>query len=77
MDGNPFPILAHVGKRGFLIIAIFCFRGAVAGSNTQEASDRLAVLRGEIETLDEYEKKIDQHKQVRIEILEEFFFYMH
>jgi hypothetical protein len=36
----------------------------VAGSNTQEATDRLSVLKDEIGRLDEYEKLIDQHKTV-------------
>ena len=37
----------------------------MAGSNTQEAADRLVVLKDEIEKLDSYEKMIDQHKSVR------------
>jgi hypothetical protein len=41
------------------------FRGAVAGSNTQEATDRVAVLKDEIRRLDDYEKLIDRHKSVR------------
>ena len=36
----------------------------MAGSNTQEATDRLSVLKDEIGRLDEYEKLIDQHKTV-------------
>merc|ERR1712061_726839 len=36
--------------------------GAVAGSNTQESVDRLAVLKEEIDELDEFEKDLDQHK---------------
>lgn len=38
------------------------WKGAVAGSNTQEAADRLVVLKREIDKLDAYEKMIDQHK---------------
>ncbi len=37
----------------------------MAGSNTQEATDRVAELKGEIESLEEQEKTIDLHKQVR------------
>ena len=37
----------------------------MAGSNTQEATDRLTVLKDEISRLDDYEKLIDQHKSVR------------
>ncbi len=40
------------------------FRGAVAGSNTEEATDRVSVLKDEIAKLDAYEKMIEQHKQV-------------
>jgi len=38
------------------------WKGAVAGSNTPEATDRLNVLKDEIQQLEDYEKKIDQHK---------------
>ena len=38
-------------------------RGAVAGSNTEEANDRVDLLKDEIARLDAYEKTIDQHKQ--------------
>lgn len=38
------------------------WKGAVAGSNTKEATDRLVVLKDEIDRLDAYEKMIDQHK---------------
>jgi len=38
------------------------WKGAVAGSNTPEATDRLVVLKDEIQRLEDYEKKIDQHK---------------
>lgn len=38
------------------------WRGAVPGSNTQESVDRLAVLKEEIEELDDFEKVLDQHK---------------
>ena len=37
----------------------------MAGSNTQEATDRVAVLKDEIKVLDDYEKLLDQHKSVR------------
>ena len=40
------------------------WRGAVPGSNTQESVDRLAVLKEEIEELDDFEKVLDQHKSV-------------
>ena len=40
------------------------WRGAVPGSNTQESIDHLAVLKEEIEQLDEFEKLLDQHKSV-------------
>merc|ERR1711874_879366 len=36
------------------------WKGAVAGENTQEASDRLAVLKEENEELDDFEKVLDQ-----------------
>ena len=38
-------------------------RGAVAGSNTEEANERVDLLKEEIARLDAYEKTIDQHKQ--------------
>ncbi|TRY62100.1 hypothetical protein TCAL_01765 [Tigriopus californicus] len=38
------------------------WKGEVAGSNTPEATDRLAVLKNEVTQLDEYEKLIDLHK---------------
>ena len=41
------------------------FRGAVAGSNTPEATDRLAVLKDEITRLEDFEKVVDKHKAVR------------
>ncbi len=37
----------------------------MAGSNTEEATERVSVLKDEIETLDKHEKMIDQHKQAR------------
>ena len=40
------------------------WRGAVPGSNTQESIENLAVLKEEIEQLDEFEKVVDQHKSV-------------
>ena len=40
------------------------FRGAVAGSNTPEATDRCEVLKEEVKDLEDYEKLIDQHKNV-------------
>ena len=40
-------------------------RGAVAGSNTPEATDRCVVLKEEVKDLEDYEKLIDQHKNVR------------
>ena len=39
-------------------------RGAVAGSNTPEATDRCVVLKEEVKDLEDYEKLIDQHKNV-------------
>jgi len=38
------------------------WRGAVPGSNTQESVDRLAVLKDEIDRLEDFEKIVDQHK---------------
>jgi len=38
------------------------WKGAVAGENTQEASERLYVLQDEIQRLDQHEKMLDQHK---------------
>jgi len=38
------------------------WKGAVAGENTQEASDRISVLQDEINRLDQHEKMLDQHK---------------
>ena len=40
------------------------FQGAVAGENTQEASDRISILQDEINRLDQHEKTLDQHKSV-------------
>merc|ERR1711981_166404 len=37
-------------------------KGAVAGSNTPEATDRLAVLKDEIQRLEDFEKVVDKHK---------------
>lgn len=55
----------------------FCIflRGAVQGSNTQEATDRLVVLKEEIARLDEHEKKLDQHKQVNLEMKNRAYFF--
>lgn len=39
-------------------------RGAGPGCNTQEMSDRLSTLKGEITRLEEHEKMLDTHKQV-------------
>ena len=44
---------------------LLIFRGAVAGSNTPEATDRLAVLKDEITRLEDFEKVVDKHKAVR------------
>ena len=38
----------------------------MAGSNTPEATDRCEVLKEEVKDLEEYEKLIDQHKNVSI-----------
>jgi len=38
------------------------WKGAVAGSNTPEATDRLVVLKDEIQRLQDYENTIDKHK---------------
>lgn len=38
------------------------WKGAVAGSNTPEATDRCEVLKEEVKDLEDYEKLIDQHK---------------
>merc|ERR1719510_2474664 len=38
------------------------WKGAVAGSNTPEATDRCVVLKEEVKDLEDYEKLIDQHK---------------
>jgi len=38
------------------------WKGAIAGENTQEATDRLNVLQEEISRLDQHEKMLDQHK---------------
>ena len=48
-----------------MLTNVHVFRGAVAGSNTAEATERLEVLRDEISRLEEHEKKLDLHKQVR------------
>lgn len=45
------------------IVFRLILRGAVAGSNTVEATERLAVLRDEISRLDEHEKRLEQHRQ--------------
>ena len=36
----------------------------MAGSNTPEATDRLAVLKDEITRLEDFEKVVDKHKAV-------------
>jgi len=38
------------------------WKGAVAGENTQEATDRISILQDEINRLDQHEKMLDQHK---------------
>lgn len=38
------------------------WKGAIAGENTQEATDRISVLQEEISQLDQHEKMLDQHK---------------
>ena len=38
----------------------------MAGSNTPEATDRCEVLKEEVKDLEEYEKLIDQHKNVSV-----------
>ena len=43
-------------------------QGAVAGENTQEASDRISILQDEINRLDQHEKMLDQHKVVSISL---------
>ena len=40
------------------------WKGAIAGENTQEATDRISVLQEEISQLDQHEKVLDQHKAV-------------
>ena len=40
------------------------WKGAIAGENTQEATDRISVLQEEISQLDQHEKMLDQHKAV-------------
>ena len=44
------------------------FQGAVAGENTQEATDRISILQDEINRLDQHEKMLDQHKLVSAQI---------
>ncbi|KAK7080133.1 Transcription factor e2f4, partial [Halocaridina rubra] len=39
------------------------WKGGGPGSNTQEFTDRVALLKGEITELDQHEKMLDQHKQ--------------
>lgn len=38
------------------------WKGAVAGENTKEATDRITFLQDEINILDEHEKMLDEHK---------------
>ena len=57
-------ILGFFAKLMLMFVGVF-FRGAVAGSNTQEATDRVSVLKDEIKLLEDYEKLVDQHKSVR------------
>lgn len=38
------------------------WKGAVAGENTQEATDRISLLQDEISRLEQHEKMLDQHK---------------
>ena len=46
-----------------LIWIIYHYRGAGPGCNTREISDRLVLLKDEIDALDRQEKELDQHKQ--------------
>jgi len=39
------------------------WKGAVAGENTKEASDRISLLQEEIKRLDQHERMLDEHKQ--------------
>ena len=51
-------------KKIVVLNSCFFSQGAVAGENTQEASDRISVLQDEINRLDQHEKMLDQHKTV-------------
>ena len=44
-------------------------KGAVAGENTKEATDRITFLQDEINILDEHEKMLDEHKSVRMQLV--------
>lgn len=41
------------------------FRGGGPTSNTQEFAETLVIIKEEIRLLDDYEKMIDSHKQVK------------
>lgn len=45
------------------VVKIIVFQGAVAGENTKEATDRISLLQEEINSLDQHEKMLDEHKQ--------------
>ena len=45
-----------------MIYLLVVIRGAGPGANTREISDRLMVLKSEIEELDRRERELDQHK---------------
>ena len=48
------------------VILFLFLKGAVAGENTQEASNRISVLQDDINRLDQHEKILDQHLSVKI-----------
>ena len=59
-------LISNVSNSISILFHLFCkYRGAVAGSNTPEATDRLAVLKDEIQRLEDFEKVVDKHKAVK------------
>ena len=44
------------------------WKGGGPGSNTQEYSDKAAMLKGEISELEQHEKMLDQHRQVSLNL---------
>ena len=51
-----------ISAEHFLNVSEFLCRGAGPGCNTREISDRLVILKRELESLEEKERILDEHK---------------